>query len=112
MTDSIEIQPTGPLHGSIRPPGSKSITNRALVCAALAEGESILTGALDSEDTRVMIDALSQLGLSIDHDPGASTIRLAKQPMAPGQQWPHPEGESGEVTDGLFPRSAECPAHP
>lgn len=77
MTDSIEIQPTGPLHGSIRPPGSKSITNRALVCATLADGESVLTGALDSEDTRVMIDALGQLGLSIDHDADASTIRVA-----------------------------------
>ncbi len=52
----------------IRPPGSKSITNRALVCAALAEGESLLTGVLDSEDTRVMIEALRQLGITIEHD--------------------------------------------
>ena len=40
MAELMEIQPSGPVHGSIRPPGSKSITNRALVCAALAEGES------------------------------------------------------------------------
>jgi len=52
MSDAIEIRPTGPLHGTIRPPGSKSITNRALVCAALADGESLLAGSLDSEDTR------------------------------------------------------------
>jgi 3-phosphoshikimate 1-carboxyvinyltransferase len=77
MRDTIEIQPTGPLHGFIRPPGSKSITNRALVCAALAEGESVLTGALDSEDTRVMIDALRRLGIGIEHDPDTSTIRVA-----------------------------------
>ena len=76
MTDSIEIQPTGPVHGSIRPPGSKSITNRALVCAALAEGTSTLTGALDSEDTRVMVDAIRQLGLDIDHQPETATIRV------------------------------------
>ena len=76
MTESIEIQPGGPIRGSIRPPGSKSITNRALVCAALAEGESTLRGALDSEDTRVMIGALGQLGLSVDHDPQAATIRV------------------------------------
>jgi 3-phosphoshikimate 1-carboxyvinyltransferase len=76
VTDAIEIQPTGPLFGSIRPPGSKSITNRALVCAALAEGESILVGALDSEDTRVMIEALRHLGLTVDHDLAASTIRV------------------------------------
>lgn len=76
MTDAIEIQPTGPLHGSVRPPGSKSITNRALVCAALAKGESLLVGALDSEDTRVMIGALGQLGISVDRDADASTIRI------------------------------------
>ncbi|MFH1923429.1 MAG: 3-phosphoshikimate 1-carboxyvinyltransferase [Planctomycetota bacterium] len=76
MTETIEIQPTGPLSGSIRPPGSKSITNRALVCAALADGESVLTGALDSEDTRVMIDALGQLGLTVGHDANAHTIRV------------------------------------
>jgi 3-phosphoshikimate 1-carboxyvinyltransferase len=49
----------------MRPPGSKSITNRALVCAALADGTSTLAGALDSEDTQVMIDGLRQLGIEI-----------------------------------------------
>jgi 3-phosphoshikimate 1-carboxyvinyltransferase len=66
MTTSIEIQPTAPIHGSIRPPGSKSLTNRALVCAALARGESILTGVLESEDTILMIEALQQLGIAVD----------------------------------------------
>jgi 3-phosphoshikimate 1-carboxyvinyltransferase len=77
VTETIEILPTGPIRASIRPPGSKSITNRALVCAALAEGESILTGALQSEDTRVMIEALQRLGLQVEHDPQGSTIRLS-----------------------------------
>jgi 3-phosphoshikimate 1-carboxyvinyltransferase len=64
---AITIQPVSrPVHGSIRPPGSKSITNRALVCAALAEGTSTLTGALDSEDTRVMIECLLDLCIQID----------------------------------------------
>lgn len=76
MTDTVEITPTGPLQASIRPPGSKSITNRALVCAALADGESILGGALDSEDTRLMIEALREIGLEVDHDAGARTIRV------------------------------------
>ena len=76
MSDSIEITPTGPLRASIRPPGSKSITNRALVCAALAEGESTLTGALDSEDTRLMIEALGQLGLKVSHDPASGTVGI------------------------------------
>jgi len=77
VTDAIEIRPTGPIKGSIRPPGSKSITNRALVCAALADGESLLTGALQSEDTRVMIEALGKLGLGVAHDPQRATIRLS-----------------------------------
>jgi len=40
--NAIEIQPCGPVRGTVRPPGSKSITNRALVCAALAAGRSLL----------------------------------------------------------------------
>jgi 3-phosphoshikimate 1-carboxyvinyltransferase len=72
VTPSIEIRPiTLPLDASIRPPGSKSLTNRALVCAALAEGTSILRGVLDSDDTRVMVEALRRLGISVaeHHDP-------------------------------------------
>jgi len=62
----LEIEPFAkPASGSIRPPGSKSITNRALVCAALASGTSELTGALVSDDTRVMIDALNALGIPV-----------------------------------------------
>jgi len=74
--DSREIRPRGPLAAEIRPPGSKSITNRALVCAALAQGESTLLGALDSEDTRVMVDALRQLGLQLQVDVAADVIRI------------------------------------
>ena len=74
--DSLEIKPVGPILGKIRPPGSKSITNRALVCAALANGRSVLTGALDSEDTQVMIGALRQLGIAVDHDPADRTLRV------------------------------------
>ncbi len=73
---AIEIQPCGPVDARIRPPGSKSITNRALVCAALAEGKSVLEEALDSEDTRVMIEALRKLGLRPKHDPAARQVTL------------------------------------
>jgi 3-phosphoshikimate 1-carboxyvinyltransferase len=63
----VKITPVlRPVRGAIRPPGSKSITNRALVCAALADGTSRLTGALDSEDTRVMIDSLGRLGVHVE----------------------------------------------
>ncbi len=75
MPDEIEIQTVqGPVLGEIRPPGSKSITNRALICAALAEGESELVGTLDSDDTRVMIDGLRALGISISVDEIGETI--------------------------------------
>ena len=76
MTDSIEIQPSGPLRATIQPPGSKSITNRALVCAALARGQSLLSGALESDDTRVMVEGLRQLGLAVEHDRGTRSIRV------------------------------------
>ena len=69
MTDPLAIPLCPhPIRGSIRPPGSKSITNRALICAALASGESLLTGALDSQDTRVMVAGLQSLGISVATD--------------------------------------------
>ncbi len=75
MSDSIEIQPVdGPLRATIRPPGSKSITNRALICAALAEGTSTLRGALHSDDTQVMIDGLRSLGIGIAVEEGGKTL--------------------------------------
>lgn len=52
----------------MRPPGSKSLTNRALVAAALAAGRSQLAGVLDSQDTRVMIASLREMGVAVEHD--------------------------------------------
>ncbi|HVT27193.1 MAG TPA: 3-phosphoshikimate 1-carboxyvinyltransferase [Lacipirellulaceae bacterium] len=66
MRDVWEMKPvSGSIRGRVRPPGSKSITNRALICAAMAEGNSTLMGALDSDDTRVMIDGLGRLGIEV-----------------------------------------------
>jgi len=77
VPDTIEITPvSGPVSGSIRPPGSKSITNRALACAALADGKSRLSGALHSEDTVVMTEALRSLGIDVDVDTQAATIAV------------------------------------
>jgi 3-phosphoshikimate 1-carboxyvinyltransferase len=77
VNSAIAIQPAaGPITGSIRPPGSKSITNRALVCAALAQGASVLVGALDSEDTRVMVEALRGLGIAVEHDAKTKTTKI------------------------------------
>lgn len=61
----VEVIPGGPVIGTIQPPGSKSLTNRAILCAAFAAGQSTLRGVLDSEDTQVMIESLRQLGVSM-----------------------------------------------
>ena len=75
MSDSIEIQPSSePIRATVRPPGSKSITNRALACAALAEGRSTLRGALDSDDTRVMIAGLRSLGIPVEVQESGQTL--------------------------------------
>lgn len=77
MTETIEITPVnGPVSGVVRPPGSKSLTNRALITAALAEGVTTLTGALDSRDTQVMIDSLRRLGLQVDVSADATVLRV------------------------------------
>lgn len=77
QSEAYRVPTCGPLNGSIRPPGSKSITNRALICAALAEGESELTGALDSEDTQVMAAALNRLGIAVDRPTGSDVLRVS-----------------------------------
>ena len=74
---SVSFAPvTQPIEGVVRVPGSKSITNRALICAALAEGVSTLRGALESEDTLVMVEAWQQLGVSIEWDRQAETMTV------------------------------------
>ncbi len=62
MTDIRSIRPGGPVSIRVRPPGSKSITNRALLVAALAEGESRLLRPLLSDDTAAMRSCLASLG--------------------------------------------------
>jgi len=69
MAESRRITPVDyPVRGIMRPPGSKSITNRALILAALADGTTNLTGVLDSQDTRVMIDSLKRLGFDVSQN--------------------------------------------
>lgn len=68
------IPPAHALTGRVIPPGSKSITNRALLLAALAAGTSRLTGALKSDDTRHMANALRQMGVTVDEPDATSFI--------------------------------------
>lgn len=75
--DKLPIQPfTRPVRGSVTLPGSKSITNRALILAALGTKTVILRGALFSRDTRIMVAALKQLGFAVETDEKALTITI------------------------------------
>ena len=62
----IDLPPLVAARGTVRLPGSKSISNRVLLLAALSEGTTTLHGLLDSDDTRVMLDALRAIGCRVE----------------------------------------------
>lgn len=64
--EAIEIRPIPPLDTELAVPGSKSLTNRALIIAALADGVTRLAGGLVAEDSEVMIRALGTLGIPVE----------------------------------------------
>ena len=73
--DQLAIEPADrPVDADVRLPGSKSLTNRALVLAALAQGTSTLEGALWSEDSLVMVDSLRRLGIEVEVDESAERM--------------------------------------
>lgn len=74
---TVEVVPGGAVQGTIRPPGSKSLTNRALMCAAFANGHSRLTGALRSDDTEVMLAALREIGIGVVESSSGSVIDIS-----------------------------------
>jgi 3-phosphoshikimate 1-carboxyvinyltransferase len=82
LPDLLEIQPlTHPVKAAISLPGSKSVTNRALVLAALSRGWNTLRGALWSEDTQVMAECLRALGFQLEvhpdpDEPSNRTLRI------------------------------------
>jgi 3-phosphoshikimate 1-carboxyvinyltransferase len=65
--DSLELKPVRRAAGTVRLPGSKSISNRVLLLAALAQGETEVHGLLDADDTRVMREALGLLGVGFSN---------------------------------------------
>lgn len=72
------IQPVShPLRASVRVPGSKSLTNRALLIAALADGHTTLTNALLSDDTHYFAEALQRLGFSLQREASGPLISIA-----------------------------------
>jgi 3-phosphoshikimate 1-carboxyvinyltransferase len=80
MLDPLPITPfTQPVRGDVVLPGSKSITNRALVLAALSDRTVTLGNALFSQDTRLMVEALRGLGFAVDTDEPARLVRIVGQ---------------------------------
>jgi 3-phosphoshikimate 1-carboxyvinyltransferase len=63
------FEPTGTLHGSLTPPADKSISHRAAIIGAIADGPTVVTNFLDSDDTRSTLSAVANLGAMIDPEP-------------------------------------------
>jgi 3-phosphoshikimate 1-carboxyvinyltransferase len=85
VTQDWWCHPAGALRGSLRMPGDKSITQRALILSALADGASEIEGALDAEDCRSTAAALSALGARIEHSDGRVLVSggSLRAPLAP-----------------------------
>jgi len=102
----LTILPSGhPLEGRVSPPGSKSITNRALLLAGLAKGTSRLTGALKSDDTRYMADALRAMGVDIS-EPDDTTFIVTGSGKLLAPQQPLFLGNAGTATRFLTAAAA------
>lgn len=91
------VPPNRPLTGRVSPPGSKSITNRALLLAALANGTSRLTGALKSKDTTLMAAALRQMGVTVD-EPDATSFVVTSTGRLQAPDGPLFLGNAGTAT--------------
>lgn len=70
----LTVAPISHAQGVVQLPGSKSVSNRLLLLAALAEGATTLTRLLDADDTRVMVDALRSLGVAVERDGDVARI--------------------------------------
>ena len=77
LSSALRVHPvTDGIDGTVALPGSKSITNRALLMASLASGRSLLRNVLDCEDSRYMVEALGNLGVFVSWDTGRSEVEI------------------------------------
>lgn len=89
MTGSVALRPFARCRGTLRVPGDKSISHRAVLFAALADGESTVTGLAPGDDVRRTRRAVEALGVRVEDDGGALVVRgrgwdgLARDPGAP-----------------------------
>ncbi len=91
------VPPSRPMRGHVAPPGSKSITNRALLLASLARGTSRLTGALKSDDTRLMAEALRRMGVRVE-EPGDTAFVVSGDGRLRSPDGPLFLGNAGTAT--------------
>lgn len=95
-----DILPPGKPLGDVCVPGSKSVTNRALLLAAQCQGMSLLAGGLEAEDTRWMREALRTMGIPVSESPVGWEIQGGARPRAEGPLW---LGASGSTLRFLLP---------
>jgi len=95
-TAFLDIPPLSRAQGTVSLPGSKSISNRVLLLAALSQGTTVVHDLLDSDDTRVMLRALQQLGCTVE----PATITLGQPVRITGLGGVLPSGASAELFMG------------
>ena len=97
MIELTITPPNHPLSGKVEPPGSKSITNRVLLLAGLAKGKSTLTGALKSDDTLYMAEALRAMGVTVT-EPDATSFVVESSGVLTAPAKPLFLGNAGTAT--------------
>jgi 3-phosphoshikimate 1-carboxyvinyltransferase len=99
--DARVVEPlASPPDAVVRVPGSKSITNRALLCAALADGPSDLSGVLVADDSEAMVGCLTQLGVGLAFDRGRGDVAIG----GAGGAWPAPGADLDARLSGTTSR--------
>jgi 3-phosphoshikimate 1-carboxyvinyltransferase len=103
---------TAPPDAVVRVPGSKSITNRALLCAAFADGTSVLHGALFADDTRAMMGAVEALGARVERDEESCVVTVRGGRLAATRLTRVDASASGTTSRFILPAiatgTAEC----
>ena len=82
MTSGLRCEPVPQISGEIRVPGDKSISHRALMLGAIAEGETRITGFLQSADCLATMNALQELGVDIHADTDTDIVTVAGRGVA------------------------------